>query len=97
MGELGLPTWGVATLVGLPLTILVFLLVQAIRGEFVSRRQMEAVQKVADSWQHAWEVSQQTQADQATALTRMTTLTDVFEHFIESLPKPEGPKEEGTE
>ena len=94
MVGLGLPTWGIATLVGLPLTILLYIMLQFFKGEFVHRRHLESVQKVADSWQHAWDVSQQTQAEQAAAINRMTELSDVFEHFIKSLPRPEGPEKD---
>jgi hypothetical protein len=86
MGELGLPTWGIGTLVGLPLTILLFVFVQFMRDEFVSRKRLQDVQKVADSWQHAWEVSQQTNHDVSQLLGQMVVTAQTMEKVLKAMP-----------
>jgi hypothetical protein len=93
----GIPLVGQLTLVGLSFSLNLFGLVQYIRGELVSRKHVEEVQKMADQWQHAWEVSMQTQAANALALERMTVLADTFEHFLTSLPQAQTPSNGGTD
>lgn len=86
MGELGLPVWGVGTLVGLPLTALLFIFVRYIQGEIVSRKQLEDKQKVADSWQHAWEVSQETNHAVMELLQQLTVTAQTMEKVLKALP-----------
>jgi hypothetical protein len=90
MGELGLPVWGVGTLVGLPLTALIFIFVRYIQGEIVSRKQLEDKQKVADSWQHAWEVSQETNHAATDLLKQLTVTAQTMEKVLQALPPVSG-------
>lgn len=86
MGELGLPVWGVATLVGLPLTVLIFIGIQALRGEFVTRRQLDAVQKIADTFQKAWEVSEQGKHEALALASQLTVTAQTMEKVLNALP-----------
>lgn len=86
MGELGLPVWGIGALVGLPLTVLLFICVRYIQGEIVSRKQLEDKQRVADSWQHAWEVSQETNHAATDLLKQLTITAQTMERVLNALP-----------
>lgn len=43
---------------GLLVVIVIFFTVQWVRGELVSRKQLEQVQKIAETFREAWEVSE---------------------------------------
>ncbi len=88
-----LPLWGQYGILGLSLGLNIFFVVQIVRGELVSRKELDQVQKTAETWQHGWEVGQQNQHVWTELLTKFNTLADALQHFIESLPKP-NPKEE---
>lgn len=87
-----LPTWSQVSIAGLSLAFNFFIVVEFIRGGIVPRKQVEQVQKMADTWQHGWEVSQANETRLGTIATNLTAMSDVFRHFIESLPKVEGHK-----
>lgn len=89
MGPFDLPwsTWGLA---GLPLMVLLFFVVRWAQGEFVTRRQYDAVQKMSDQWQHAWESSQQSAVALAEAVHKLTSVAATLEHFLRSLPSGGG-------
>lgn len=87
-----LPTWSQVSIAGLSLAFNFFIAVELIRGNLVPRKQVEQVQKMADTWQHGWEVSQANEARLGAIATNLTAMSDVFQHFIESLPKIGGTK-----
>lgn len=86
MGELGMPVWGIATLAGLPLTLLIFIGIQALRGEFVTRKQLDAVQKIADTFQKAWEVSEQGKHEALALANQLTVTAQTMEKVLNALP-----------
>lgn len=95
-----LPVAGQWTVLGILVGLLVFVVLQIFRGELVPRKQVDQVQKIADTYQRAWENSQQTNVtlsvtlEQFTGLVaRMEPLAETMEHVLESLPKP--PEEAG--
>ena len=85
-----LPFWGQASLFGLSLSINIYIAVMWIKGKIVSLQQLETVMHMADTWQKGWETSQANETRLGESVVRLTGLTDVFEHFIHSLPKIEG-------
>lgn len=87
-----LPTWSQVSLAGLSLAFNFYIVIAFIRGDIVPRKQLEQVQKMADTWQHGWEVSQANESRLGTIATNLTGMSDVFQHFIESLPKIGGGK-----
>lgn len=82
-----LPITGQWTILGVLVGIIVFILVQFFRGEIVTRKHLDQVQKIADGWRESWGTTMQVQASTITILERMVALADTFEHFLESLPK----------
>lgn len=85
-----LPDWGQVSLFSLSLAVNAFFVAAYMRGELVSRKHFEAVQKMADTWQHGWEVSQENETSLRESVSRLSDLTEVFSHFIDSLPKLRG-------
>lgn len=83
-----LPIWGQWSILGTLVSIIVFVLVRVLQGELVPRKQLDAVQKTADSWQKAWETAMQVQASTTIVLERVNTLADTLEHVLTSLPAP---------
>lgn len=88
-----LPIWSQWGIVGVLLAGYAWLAVQYVRGNLVPRKQLDQVQKVADTFKDAWTADQQTKADQAALLASMTTAASAFEHAFNSLPVPD--KSEG--
>lgn len=89
MTFLDLPIAAGVPLLAIPLLLLIWVVVQFIRGEWTTRKHIDQVQKMADTFQHAWETSMQADAKRDEQLAKFGALTDTFEHFIKSLPKPE--------
>jgi hypothetical protein len=87
VGEI--PFWGQWGLLGISISLNVFFMARYSLGEWVSRKQLDQVQKMADTWQHGWEVAQSNQSAAAELLVKLGPLVDSFQHFIESLPAPE--------
>ena len=81
-----LPVWGQLSLFGFSLSINVYFATMWIRGKIVSLQQLETAMRMADTWQKGWETSQANETRLGEAVVRLTGLTDVFEHFINSLP-----------
>lgn len=75
---------------GLSVAINLFILVQWVRGELVSRKQVDQVQKMADTFEHGMNTAMSNQSRTADALTQIDSLVQTFKHFIESLPKVGG-------
>lgn len=74
-----LPSWSIAGIAVLLLSLVVYVVRAYINGDIVTRKQYEAVQKMSDQWQHAWEVSQE-------QVQQFTVLTETLKHFLDSLP-----------
>lgn len=74
------------SLVVLLLMVIGFLLWLHFSGRWVHKSRVEDAQKVADRFQRAWEVSQETQSVLSDTATKLGILTNTFAHFIESLP-----------
>jgi hypothetical protein len=84
LGEI--PLWGQWGLLGFSMGLVLFFMVQFIRGELVSRKQLEDAQRASDSWQHAWEVSQQTNHEVVALLGQLTVTTQTMERVLNALP-----------
>lgn len=90
-----LPVWGQWSIFGILISVIALVVVLILKGELVSRKQLDAVQKTADSWQKAWETLVQAQASSTIVLEKVKTLSDTLEHVLTSLPVPkQGEKDE---
>lgn len=84
-----IPLWGEYGVLGLSLGLNIFVVVSLLRGILATRPQLDAIQKVADSWQQAYQDSMANQKDNALTMEELAVLTKTFSHFLESLPKLE--------
>lgn len=96
-----LPVVGQWTVLGISFALNVYWIIQLLRGEMPTRRELDQVQRTSDMWQRAWEASQEVQVKNAVTMeqftslvARMHPLADTLEHVLESLPKP---PEEGSQ
>lgn len=83
-----LPIWGQWSVLGTLVALIVFVIILLLKGDLVTRKHVDSVQKTADSWQHAWETSMQVQASMTTVLEKMMTVAETMEHLLLSLPQP---------
>lgn len=86
LGEL--PLWGQTGLFGLVLGILIYVVLLVLKGDLVTRKSADQIQKTSDMWQSAWQATQQVSEKQAATLERLVVLTDTLDHFLTSLPVP---------
>lgn len=78
--DLGIP-------LGLSLALNLFFLVQLIRGELVTRKQVDQVQKMVDTFREALASAMSNQNILTDGLKHLDVLTETFAHFLDSLPK----------
>lgn len=83
-----LPIWSQWGIIGVLVAVLVYIVIEFIRGNLVARKQLDQVQKMADTFKDAWIAEQQVKTDLADAVMRLTDVADIIEHFIKSLPRP---------
>lgn len=84
-----LPVWGQWSVLGILVSIIVFVIILLLKGDLVTRKHVDSVQKTADSWQKAWETSMQVQASMTLVLEKMMTVAETMEHLLVSLPQPD--------
>lgn len=84
IGEL--PLWGQWGILGLSIGFNIFCLIRYANGLWVARTQLEDVMKSRDMWQHAWEVSQQTNHDVTQLLVQLTVTAQTMEKVLNALP-----------
>lgn len=83
-----LPIWSQWGITGVLIVVLVYIAVEFIRGNLATRKQVDQVQRMADTFKDAWIAEQQVKTDLADAVMRLTDVADIIEHFIKSLPRP---------
>jgi hypothetical protein len=84
-----IPIWGQWGLLGLSVSINLFLLTRFAMGLWVSRAQLEQVQKVADTFQQAWSTDQQTKHEAIALTTQLTITAQTMEKVLNALPQAE--------
>lgn len=82
-----LPVAPVATIIGFLLTVIGWVLFLILTGRLVTRSQLEDAQKNADRFEHAWQISQETQSGSHEVLSKLGVLTTTFAHYLDSLPR----------
>lgn len=81
-----IPLWGSFSVLGVSLALNLFLLTQLIRGELATRREMDQVQKTADTFQHAWEIEKQSNEGLVEALNKVVVGMDTVQRMLEAAP-----------
>jgi hypothetical protein len=89
VGLEGIPIWGQWGILGLSLGLNIFGAVEFIRGTWTSRRNLDQVQKVADTYLHAWEVSEKKWETVVPTLNNLVVTSDMILRIIESAPRPQ--------
>lgn len=82
-----LPDWTQWSILALSVIINAFFVIKWVNGSIVSRKEVEQVQKMADTWQHGWETSQNNFLVLTELVKELTPITDTLKKFITSLPK----------
>ena len=80
------PLIGQLSLLGLSLGLNVTGIILLLRGILATRPQLESVQKMSDTWQHAWEVEKQTNEKQAETLNKLVVIGETSLRILEALP-----------
>jgi len=89
VGLEGIPIWGQWGILGLSLGLNIFGAVEFIRGTWTSRRNLDQVQKVADTYLRAWEVSEKKWETVVPTLNNLVVTSDMILRIIESAPRPQ--------
>lgn len=90
VGEL--PIWGQWGILGLSLGMNLFFLVRYATGQWVARSRLEDEQKNSASWQHAWEVSMETNHAATSLLAQLTVTAQTMEKVLNALPASSVPE-----
>lgn len=77
--DIMLPSWSIAGIAVLLLSLVIYIVRAYINGDIVPRKQYDAVQKMSDQWQRAWEINQE-------QVQTFTVLAETLKHFLDSLP-----------
>jgi hypothetical protein len=85
-----LPDWTQLSMFALSVVVNGFFVIKWVNGGFVSRKEVDQVQKMADTWQHGWETSQNNFAVLTGLVNELTPIADTLKKFISSLPQPGG-------
>lgn len=88
MGLEGIPIWGQWGILGLSIGLNIFGAVEFIRGTWTSRKNLDQVQKLADTFQHAWEVSEKKWETVVPTLNNLVVTSDTILRIIEAAPIP---------
>lgn len=81
-----IPIWGQWGLFGLSLSLNIFFIAQLFRGEIPTRKQLDQVQKTADTFQAAWATAQADNSEQKTMIVEIASGMKTVIKFINSLP-----------
>ena len=79
-----IPIWGQWGILGLSLSINIFFISQLFRGEIPTRRELDQVQKTADTFQAAWATSQADNSEQKTMIVEIADGMKTVVKFIDS-------------
>ena len=80
------PLWGSFSVIGVLVGIIVTVMIMDLRGDRVSRKQLDQVQKIADTFQKAWEISEQTKEGLVDVLNKLTVGQDTILRILQSYP-----------
>lgn len=84
-----IPLWGQLGIAGVPLLLIVWVIYAILKGDLVTRKHVEQVQAMADTYLKAFQVAQETTEKQAALLKSLTATSETMAHLIEALPTSE--------
>jgi len=89
----GIPLWGSASVIGVLLSMLAAVVVMLFRGDIATRKEVDQVQKVADTLHKAWEtaehgreIAEETNRGQAEVLNKILVGQDTMMRVLDALP-----------
>jgi len=88
-----LPLWGQFSVVVILVSIIIAILLMFFRGDIATRKQIDQVQKIADTFQKAWETSEHaretaesTNQGQADVLNKILIGQETMARVLDSMP-----------
>lgn len=87
MSESGLSILGQYTPLSISLSLNIFFIISYIKGFLISRAHYQDQVKISDSWQSAWEKSEDTKHDQAELLKKLIVTSDTMERVLNAFPR----------
>lgn len=90
MGLGDIPLWGQWGLLGLSLGMNIFIAVEFIRGTWTTRKNLDQVQKVADTFKDAWEASDKKWETVGPILNNIVGVQESILHHLEDNTRPRG-------
>lgn len=81
-----IPIWGQWGILGLSLSLNIFFIAQLFRGEIPTRRELDQVQKTADTFQAAWATAQADNSEQKGMIVEIADGMRTVTKFINALP-----------
>lgn len=96
--DLGIPIWGQYSFTGLLFGALLWVVIAVLRGNLITgkrqdqeearyKTELDTERERSRLWQLAWQESQNLASQQVDTVKHLSTLAEVFESFINSLPK----------
>lgn len=82
------PLWGSFSIIGVLVGIIVTVLIMFLRGDIVSRKQLDQVQKIADTFQEAWKTEQATKQEAIALSNQLMVVATTMEKVLDALPVP---------
>lgn len=86
MGIEDLPVWSQLSIYGILLALIVLVIVLFLKGEIVTRKEVDGVRDNAELFRKAWEVDQMTIQRQAEMLGSFTVTMQTVQKILESMP-----------
>ena len=93
----GIPISGSMSIIGVLLTIISTVIIMLLRGDIATRKEVDQVQKLADTMQKAWETSEHgreiqenTIQGQAEVLNKLVVGQDTILKVMDALPRRPG-------
>jgi hypothetical protein len=86
MTESGLSLVGEYTPLGVSISFNLFFIIMYVKGLLVSRSHYMDQVKISDSWQQAYEKSEDTKRDQGELLKKLIVVSDTMERVLNAFP-----------
>ena len=83
-----IPVFAQWSILGLSIGMNLFVLVEFIRGTWTTRKNLDQVQRLADTFQKAWEVSEKKWEAVGPVLNNLMVTSDTILHIIQAAPRP---------
>jgi len=90
---IGIPLYGQLGILGLSLSLNIFIVVEFVRGTWTSRKNLEDARENTKIFQSAWEISESTNDGLVDVTNKLLVGQDTMLHILQSIPGPPHHKE----